>query len=351
MKYFGFFLLLFLIFWACDHNKAIPKNWVISLVKNLPVRTSNQAVSEGFINNKPYLYSFGGLDSTKLYSGIHQRSFRFDIIENTWEEISSLPDSLGKIANAASRINDTIYIIGGYHVFKDGTERSSNKIHRFDIKQNKFINDGKSIPIPIDDHVQVVWRNKFIYIITGWSDSENVPNVQIYDPKKNTWFEGTSVPNNHIYKSFGASGAIVGDTIYYFGGASMGKNYPIQNYLRKGVINANDPSKISWTYEVIDSLLNGYRMSSINIDNIPYWIGGSTNTYNYNGIAYDKSGGVSPNKRILSLENGKFNLNFNENIPMDLRGITDIDLHTKFLIGGMGKDQKVSNQVIRIEWK
>jgi hypothetical protein len=92
-------------------------------------------------------------------------------------------------------------------------------------------------------------------------------------------------------------------------------------------------------------------MASINIDNIPYWIGGSTNTYNYNGIAYDKSGGVSPNNRILSLEKGKFNLKFNENIPMDLRGITDIGLHTKFLIGGMGKDQKVSNQVFRIEWK
>jgi len=292
MRYFGFFLLSFLIFLACDQKKTIPKNWIISPVKNLPIRTSNQAVSEGFINNRPYLYSFGGLDSTKLYSGIHQRSFRFDIKENIWEEISSLPDSLGKIANAASRINDTIYIVGGYHVFKDGTERSSNKIHRFDIKQNKFIKDGKSIPVPIDDHVQVVWRNKFIYIVTGWSDTENVPNVQIYDPKKNTWFEGTSVPNNHIYKSFGASGAIVGDTIYYFGGASMGKNYPIQNYLRKGVINPHDPSKISWTYEVIDSLLNGYRMASINIDNIPYWIGGSTNTYNYNGIAYDKSGGV-----------------------------------------------------------
>jgi len=351
MRYLGLFLLLVLVFFACDQKETIPKNWVISPIKNLPIRTSNQAVSEGFIKNRPYLYSFGGLDSTKLYSGIHQRSFRFDIKENTWEEISSLPDSLGKIANAASRINDTIYIVGGYHVFKDGTERSSNKIHRFDIKQNKFIQDGKSIPVPIDDHVQVVWKNKFIYIVTGWSDTENVSNVQIYDPKKNTWFKGTSVPNNHIYKSFGASGTIVGDTIYYFGGASMGKNYPIQNYLRKGVINPNDPSKISWAYEVIDSLLSGYRMASINIDNIPYWFGGSTNTYNYNGIAYDKSGGVSPNNRILSLENGKFNLNFNENIPMDLRGITDIDLHTKFLIGGIGKDQKVSNQVFRLEWK
>ncbi len=162
---------------------------------------------------------------------------------------------------------------------------------------------------------------------------------------------GTPVPNNHIFKSFGASGTVVGDTIFYFGGAAMGKNYPIQNYLRKGVIDPLNPTNINWTYKVIDSLISGYRMASLNIDNVPYWIGGSSNTYNFNGIAYDKSGGVPPNHRILFLKNENFNLNFNDYISMDLRGIADIDLHTKYLIGGMGKDQKVTNKVFKLEWK
>jgi len=351
MKIFSFILLLLFIFIGCEQNQVSSKKWSISSVTSLPIKTSNQAVSEGFVDCNPFLFSFGGIDSTKLYSGIHQRSFRYDIKADKWQELPSLPDTLGKIANAASRINDTIYIIGGYHVFKDGSEKSSNKIHRFDINQNKFMQDGASIPIPIDDHVQVVWRNKLIYIITGWSDVENVPNVQIYDPRKNIWMKGTPVPNNHIFKSFGASGTIVGDTIFYFGGAAMGENYPIQNYMRKGVINPLNPTNINWTYEVIDSLVSGYRMASLNIDNAPYWIGGSSNTYNFNGIAYDKSGGVQPNQRVLNLKNGNFNLNFNENISMDLRGIADIDLHTKYLIGGMGKDQKVTNKVYKLEWK
>ncbi len=184
MKKNSLLLLILFIFQACDQNNIAEKKWVFHSVKNLPIKTSNQAVSEGFIKNKPFLFSFGGIDSTKLYSGIHQRSFRYDIQADHWEEISSLPDSLGKIANAASRVNDTIYIVGGYHVFKDGSEKSSNKVYRFDIKQNKFLKDGASIPIPIDDHVQAVWRNQLIYIITGWSNTENVPNVQIYDPKK-----------------------------------------------------------------------------------------------------------------------------------------------------------------------
>lgn len=351
MKIFGFIFLFLLVFLGCEQNQVTSKKWITSPVKNLSIKTSNQAVSEGFIDSKAYLFSFGGIDSTKLYSGIHQRSFRYDIKADKWKEIASLPDTLGKIANAASRINDIIYIIGGYHVFKDGSERSSNKIHRFNIKQNKFLEDGATIPTPIDDHVQVVWKNKLIYLVTGWSDVENVPNVQIYDPERNIWMAGTPVPNNHIFKSFGASGTIVGDTIYYFGGAAMGKNYPIQNYLRKGVIDPLNPTKINWSYEVIDSLISGYRMASLKIDEIPYWIGGSSNTYNFNGIAYDKSGGVQPNHLILNLKNRNFNLNFNENIPMDLRGIADIDLHTKYLIGGMDKDQKVTNKVFKLEWK
>jgi len=344
------FLLLFAVFVShgCVNKSEIQNKWNVKEVRHMPAKTTNQAVSEGFINDKPYLYSFGGLDSTLLYSGIHQRSFKYNLSENNWEEIQPLPDTLGKIANAASRINDTIYIIGGYHVFDDGSEKSSNKVHRFDIKNNLFFEDAAPIPIPIDDHVQVVWRNKLIYTITGWSDKENVPNVQIYNPKKNLWIKGTSVPNNHIYKSFGASGSIIGDTIYYFGGASMGENYPIQNYLRKGIINHKQPSQISWTYQIIDSLKNGYRMASTIHDNKPIWIGGSSKTYNYNGIAYDKSGGVNPNNRILQLSENRFNLDINKNIPMDLRGIANINDSVKYIIGGIGKNQKVSNKVYKL---
>lgn len=351
MKNFQFIFLLILTFQGCVQKQSPQKDWKISTVKNLPIKTTNQAVSEGSINNKTYLFSFGGLDSTKLFSGIHQRSFRFDIENELWTEIQPLPDSLGKIANAASRVNDTIYIIGGYHVFANGSEKSSNKVHRFDIKNNVFFKDGAPIPIPIDDHVQVIWKNKLIYIITGWSDKKNVANVQIYNPQKNSWSEGTHVPNNHIYKSFGASGTIIGDTIYYFGGAAMGKNFPIQNYMRKGVINPNNPTKIKWSHQVIDSLTTGYRMAATKFNNTPYWFGGSSNTYNYNGIAYDKSGGVNPNQRILSINNKKFNILFNKNISMDLRGIADINDSIKYIIGGIEKNQNVSNKVYKIEWK
>ena len=194
MKKITFFLMLVFVFSCCIDEDSHQKKLKVVPVSKLPKKTTNQAVSEGFIGNKKYLFSFGGLDSTKLYSGIHRSSFRYDIKANSWKEIESLPDTLGKIANAASRIMDTIYIIGGYHVFADGSELSSNKVHRFNIRKNQFMNDGADIPISIDDHVQSIWRNKLIYVITGWSNDKNVPDVQIYDPKQNKWLKGTSVP-------------------------------------------------------------------------------------------------------------------------------------------------------------
>ncbi len=345
-------LFLFILAINCIPNKKVSaKKWHITTLKNLPESITNNAVSEGYIDGKFYAFTFGGLDSTKLYSGIHLRSYRLDIMNNIWQQIANLPDTLGKIASAASRIKNTIYILGGYHVFADHSEKSSNKVHRYNIFNNKFLEDGASIPVPIDDHVQAVWRDSLIYVITGWSDKENVPNVQVYNPGINSWTVGAPVPDNHTYKSFGASGTIIGDTIFYFGGASMGKHYPIQNILRKGIINPEKPTEIKWSYQVLDSTIVGYRMAATQINNKPHWFGGSNTTYNYNAIAYDGSGGVNPSNRDLYLSSNKFITTILKNLPMDLRGIAEINDSTKIIIGGIAKNQKVSAKVYLLEWK
>ena len=198
----------------------------------MPMKISNNAVTQGVLNGIQYVYSFGGIDSTKNYTGINLKSFRYNVSTNSWDTIPDLPDTRGKIASGASTIDSVIYIIGGYHVSFGGNEVSSNKVHRFNINTNTYLSDATAIPIAIDDHVQAVWKDSLIYVITGWSNSGNVPNVQIYNPISDSWTVGTSTPNNNIYKSFGASGTIVGNTIYYFGGASMGGSFPIQNNLR-----------------------------------------------------------------------------------------------------------------------
>ena len=78
--------------------------FVVTEVGTLPESVSNNAVCEGFIDGVPYLFSFTGIDSTKIFSGIHLKSYRYNIETGESERIADVPDSLGKIAAAASRI-------------------------------------------------------------------------------------------------------------------------------------------------------------------------------------------------------------------------------------------------------
>lgn len=323
--------------------------WQITPLAGAPERVTNNAVAEGFVNGVPYIYTFGGLDSTKLYSGIHLRSYRYNTMTNVWDTIAALPDTLGKIAAGANRVKDKIYIIGGYHVYANGGEASSNKVHIYDINSNTYLADGANIPVAIDDQVQAVWRDSLIYVITGWSNTGNVSAVQIYNPSADTWQAGTGVGNNNTFRSFGASGAIVGDTIYYFGGASMAGSFNIQTYFRRGLINPNNPSQINWSSFTWMGL-NGYRMAATTALGKVFWLGGSNVTYNYNGIAYNGSGGVSPNGRSLYYDRSdhSFEVELGYDLPMDLRGVGNVSDTVKYLVGGMKGGQMVTNETLRL---
>ncbi len=187
-----------------------------------------------------------------------------------------------------------------------------------------------------------------IYVITGWSNSTNVPDVQIYHPTTDTWTAANYLPSSS-YKSFGASGTIIGDTIYYFGGARIANNFPIQNNLRIGIIDPNNPEQVTWSTSTPNSSIAGYRMASTSVNQQPIWIGGSPKTYNYDGIAYDGSGGVSPSNRSILWKNNSLNIIYNA-LPMDLRGIASANDTTKYIVGGMIDNQQVSNQLIRLDW-
>jgi Secretion system C-terminal sorting domain/Kelch motif len=316
----------------------------------LPVSVTNNAVTAAKVGNKPYVYSFAGMDSTKIWSGIHLDAWRLNVENETWSALPPVPDAAGgKIAASASTVKNKIYVIGGYHVAANGAEVSSNKVHRFDPESNTWLSDGTNIPVPIDDQVQAVWRDSLIYVVTGWSNTSNTPNVQIYNPSANTWAVGTPVPNTNNFKAFGASGVIVGDTIYYCGGAKTGTNFPAASILRKGAINPLNPTQINWTF-TNTAPAQGYRMGAASMTGSPIWIGGSAITYNYDGIAYNGSGPVAPLDRILVYD--KYNSNFLlfeflGNIPkiMDLRGAAQISPNGVIIVGGMTENQLVSNRV------
>lgn len=326
--------------------------WTASLHTGLPTRVANNAVCEGFSPSGSYIYSFAGIDSTLEYSGIHLKSWKINAQTADVEQLPDLPDTLGKVAAGASFVNGIIYIIGGYHVLENGNELSSDKVHRFDVAQNQFIADAASIPVPIDDHVQAVYRDSLIFVVTGWSNTGNIPDVQIYNTYTNSWSVGTSVPNTSNYTAFGASGEILGDTLYYFGGAG-GFNFSAKKRLRKGYINPNDPTAISWSIETPDNVLANYRSAACTTPGMVHWIGGSENTYNYDAVAYDGSGVVNPSMKTLgySPSGGIEEIGFlNDWLPMDLRGIANISPTEKYLVGGIRQNQWMIGEVIKLTY-
>lgn len=334
-------------------NYSSQTGWTWTELSNMPEKISNNTVVEGFIGGQPFVYSFGGIDSTKLYSGINLSSFRYDVVADLWTVLPDLPDTLGKIASGVSRVGNKLYIIGGYHVLANGNEVSSDRVHIFNLLTNTFESDGANIPIPIDDHVQCVYKDSLIYVISGWSNSGNVANVQIYDPQANAWTIGTSTPNDNFFKAFGASGVIVGDTIFYNGGVKGGFNFTAVGYTRKGIIDTNDPTQIDWTQISDNPGSPGYRMACSNYMDKVFWLGGGGVAYNYNGIAYSGGVGVEPLDRILQY-NGSSQL-WDEGVGtpfqvMDLRGIAKISDTEWIICGGMESGQNVSNKTYQISY-
>jgi hypothetical protein len=340
---FRFFLCA--LCFAVAHCNA---QWQINIKSNLPQASSNCATT-AFGNN---VYVFGSIDSNLTYTNIHQRCLKYNCITDTYTALPDMPDTLGKIAAGASVVKNTAYIIGGYHVYANGNEASSNRVHRFNLNADTFLSDGANIPIPIDDHVQGVWRDSLIYVVTGWSNTGNVPNVQIYNPSTDIWQTGTSTPNSNVYKCFGSAGIIVGDTIFYFGGAAMNSGFPSTNFLRKGIIDASNPTNITWSYEIIPNIY-GYRMAAVydSASKQLAFIGGTKKSYNYSGQAYDGSGLAASNQFALVY---KGTANFYKDSAAagsylrDYRTITKCANGKWYLAGGINDDGKASNKMLEL---
>lgn len=317
----------------------------------MPEPVSNNAVATAMVEGVPHVYSFAGIDTSRDWYGIHLKGFRYNTQTEVWDTIPPLPDPMGgKIATSASVVKNKIYIIGGYHVASNYNESSSNKVHIYDPEANIYLPDGAPIPIPIDDQVQAVWRDSLIYVITGWSNSNNVKEVQIYNPAEDSWVAGTPVPNNNNWKVFGGSGVIVGDTIYYAGGARFGSNFPATSYFRMGYINPDNPAEINW--EGFDtSAAQGYRMAAGVLNGKPFWMGGSDVTYNFDGIAYNGSGPVAPQGRLTFYDpvNGALG-QLEDQIPatMDFRGLAKVGPNQFIMAGGMEAGPEVSGQVLMV---
>ncbi len=311
----------------------------------LPAPTSNNAVAAWSAGTTTTVYSFLGLDSTKIWSGLTNRGFAWTVGEPTWREIEPVPGP-GRLAGTAQTVGGLVYVFGGYTVAEDGSERSVPNVDVFDPRTGRW-SSASPMPVPVDDAVSGVWRDSLIYLVSGWHDSDNVSHVQIYDPATDAWQQATPIPGRPV---FGHTGGLAGNTIVYVDGARRSDGpvrYRPEFSSWRGEIDPQNPTQISWHAITKHPGPALYRAAAAAVGNDVIFAGGTNNPYNYNGIGYN---GVpsQPSDAVFAFDVERRAwraLPALATPSMDHRGIVTADGRLVF-VGGMVGVGVVARQVV-----
>jgi N-acetylneuraminic acid mutarotase len=159
----------------------------------------------------------------------------------------------------ADTIDKNIYVIGGIDY---GKGHQLNVVETYDTKANQWNTTAEPMPIAIDHSTAVAFKGK-IYVVGGFLEGK-VPTDKlfIYDPSKNEWTEGKSLPSPR-----GALTAqIINGTLYAVGGLNSSQ-VPVNTN------EAYDPETNTWTAKKPMPTAR-HHLSSAVIDGKLYALGG-----------------------------------------------------------------------------
>lgn len=324
----------------------------------LPRPVTNNAVAGVQHNNRVLLFSFLGLGAGKTWRDtrseawmleLHHNKSKAAFVAERWARIPDVPGPFGRLASTAVSIKDKVYVFGGYTVAEDGSEKSVPLVHMFDPATYSYT-ELKPMPVPVDDTVSLVYENRYVYLISGWHDTDNVHDVQVYDAHKNNWFSASAFPGPAV---FGHAGGIVDNKMLVCDGVKVlappgGKRkFVASPVCYVGVIDIDHPEIINWKPVAHYPDASRYRMAAGAAGGRIYLAGGSDNPYNYDGIGYD---GVAskPSAAVYAYDLEGDVWSRARDLPfvsMDHRGL--IRLMDGFALpGGMGEAGKVLSRVI-----
>jgi N-acetylneuraminic acid mutarotase len=273
-------LLVVVTLQAADEPKLSP----------LPIAVSNNAVVITRSGKESEILSFMGIGPKKTWSDITNRAFQLELSTGKWTEVRSVPGVAGRLAASAAALRGQVILLGGYVVDGQGGETTVSDVNVFVPEDNRWYR-GEDIPTPVDDAVLGVYRERYLYLVSGWSKTDTTRKVQIYDVEKNKWMEATPIPGTPV---FGHAGATVGDTIVYIDGAYKNPAGANPKYLASsecwtGKITKGDITKIEWTKLPDHPGPARYRIAAgaSEKEGKIYFSGGTDNPYNYNGIGYN----------------------------------------------------------------
>lgn len=322
---------------------------------DLPEPVSNNAVASTSVRGKTYIASFMGLGPGKQHTDIHNKVWMHTVGEFNWQSLPPVPSTQkvnGRIAASAVALNSNFFVFGGFSVNADGSEITATDSYRIDpiTKRYTKLND---IPVPVDDAVALTYQNRYIYLISGWSDHGNVNLVQVFDNFTQRWSQATPFPGKPV---FGLAGAMADNKMLVCDGVALEyyadkkREYKSEPACYLGTVGSN-ANQIDWRVIQHPTGTARYRMAGINTEidgkDMLVFIGGSTNPYNYNGVGYNGKAS-EPDSKVWVFSPGEQRwLNAADTTPvMDLRSLIEIDGEV-YSVGGMTSGQQISNQLIK----
>jgi N-acetylneuraminic acid mutarotase len=344
-KCFGFIFLILLggSLLAADRPKLEP----------LPVPLSNNAVASVKSRGSLLLYSMMGMGPKKTWDAASNSAYMLDPDADTpkWVEVRSVPGTVGRLAATAVGTREHIFLFGGYVVDAQGGETTLPDVNTYEPLTDRWFR-AEDMPVAVDDSVAGAYRDRYIYVVSGWSKTDAVHDVQVYDAEKNKWSQATPTPGTPV---FGHAGAVVGDTIIYIDGAYKNPaggppKYVPSDECWMGKIDHHDRSKIQWSKLPNHPGTARYRIAAggSEKDEKIYFSGGTDNPYDYNGVGYNGAPAEpSPVTFAFNVRTSKWET-INEHTPqptMDHRGVLVLP-EGLVIVGGMEKGQQVTSRVV-----
>ncbi|HVO59665.1 MAG TPA: hypothetical protein VMT53_01950 [Terriglobales bacterium] len=321
----------------------------------LPIAVTGNAVASEKVGKTNYVFSFMGIGQKQTWDAVTNQAFSLDTDTGKWTELKPVPGPAGRVDAAAIGAREAVYLLGGFTVAGQGEQTSVRSMEMF-LPGRGIWYRAQDMPVPLDNMVIAVYRDRYIYTIGGRSQGNPMQTVQVYDAESDKWSEATPLAGPGV---FGQAGGLVDDTIIYIDGAQVNRagnrRYTVATESWMGKIDHKNPAKIQWSKISPHPGSAHYQIAAVasEHDHRIYFSGGSEQLFNRAGTTYDGTpASVSPVTFAFDLKSGKWET-LSEQTPEPTLGNRALLVTSQGLlrIGGIDSGGKVTANVITIPRK